>query len=181
MRRLEIHADLAYLCNYLGAQKGYENSSNVLKEKLLIEISYTGVQKDVERFGERITANPEDLISPDENGKTCELMVVSTDATGCPRISEEPIKENGRKSLTNPTECKMCTVVKIEKYNKNPQARNNPDNSYPKSDVSLTGACFGDNGFDEVRDYIRRMGLYIGQLRADKLVFIGMVRKVIGR
>lgn len=163
---------LGYLCTLFGVNDAYTPSAKLLSECLRITLSSSGVQKNTERIGSQLDSSPRAFVSSESESESCEMMVVSYDATGCPRIGNEPIKSLGRARLSNPTVCKMATVVKVEKYFTPPTSRNSSE-PMPKADKSYIGACFGDDNFDQVRDYIHELAWISGQSRAKELVVLG--------
>jgi hypothetical protein len=148
---------MTYLQSFFGAVEPWETAAELLKEALGFTISATAVQNNTEAVGDQLPEDPYRAIDGRKKQEDCDCMLVEIDGTMTPQILElEGIK--GRESLKQRTEYKECNVVVIEKY------------SGEKRTDRWIGAKYGPrNGFEE---YVRRAGLQMGQLEAQKVVFI---------
>jgi hypothetical protein len=162
---------LAYVISYLAGQIPYEKASQLLKNVVGISVGSTGIQKTAERMGSILKANAEDIIPHEEQTKPCELLIVSIDGTGSPRIGDEPCSEPGRASLSNPTITKMATVIQFEKFIDKPEPRESYADKPPKPDTVYNLATYSDNGIEEVHKLIRKGALLSGRNRAVTKVF----------
>lgn len=140
-----------------GACESFEHSEELLSSSMGFKVSATAIQRNTEATGGRIDDRPYRMIDEKKRHESCELMVVQIDGTMSPQIHEEP-GVRGRESLKQPTEYKECNLVIVEKH----KGKQRVDR--------WIGARYGPRkNFEE---HVRRTGLQMGQLEAEKIVFI---------
>ena len=93
-------------------------------------------------------------------------MIVEIDGTTSPQIKEQE-GITGRESLKEPTEYKECNVVVIKKLSQ--QQKNAAAPEYEEQDHWI-GAMYGKRILFE--QYVHEAGIRMGQLKAEKSVFI---------
>jgi hypothetical protein len=148
---------MAYLMSAFGGSAAFAPEAKKLSQAIGFPVSSTALQWNTERAGERIPENPIEVIEAKEESTPCDMMVVEIDGTMSPQIMEIPGKI-GRESLKNATEYKECNVVVIEKYQKGELSKR------------WHGALYGPRKLFD--GYVHRSALKMGQLKAEKVVFI---------
>jgi hypothetical protein len=148
---------MTYLQALFGACESFERSEELLSSSMGFAVSATAIQRNTEATGARIDDRPYRMIAEEKRHESCELMVVEMDGTMSPQIHEEK-GVTGRESLKQPTEYKECNLVIVEKH------------KGEKRIDQWIGACYGPRkNFEE---HVRRTGLQMGQLVAEKIVFL---------
>jgi hypothetical protein len=148
---------MTYLQALFGACESFERSEELLSSSMGFAVSATAIQRNTEATGARIDDRPYRMIAEEKRHESCELMVVEMDGTMSPQIHEEK-GVTGRESLKQPTEYKECNLVIVEKH------------KGEKRIDQWIGARYGPRkNFEE---HVRRTGLQMGQLVAEKIVFL---------
>ena len=148
---------MVYLMSAFGGSAAFAVEAKKMSEVIGFPVSSTALQWNTERTGERIPENPIEAIEEKEESTPCDMMVVEIDGTMSPQIMEIPGK-TGRESLKNGTEYKECNVVVIEKHKKGELSNR------------WYGALYGPRKLFDC--YVHRSALKMGQLKAEKVVFI---------
>jgi len=157
---------MTYLLSLFGSGQAYKASAKKLSAAIGIGVSATAVQRNTEAVGRQMECRPLRSIDSRRENTSCDLMVVEIDGTTSPQIREvEGI--SGRESLKQPTEYKECNVVVIEKFAKTTDSSGKP--RYQRQD-RWTGARYGKRVFFE--QYVHEAGIKMGQIQADRVVFI---------
>lgn len=148
---------MTYLQVLFGASEPFERSEGLISESLGFKVCATAIQRNTEMKGKRIEDDPYKVIPIEKQHESCEVMLVEIDGTTSPQIQEvEGI--TGREGLKQKTEWKECNIVVIEKYLRGERVDR------------WVGARYGPR--KEFEEYVRRAGLQMGQLLAEKVVFI---------
>ena len=157
---------MSYLLSLFGSGEAYEPSAKKLGGAVGYSISATAVQRNTEMIGKRLEDRPLRSIDGKRQNEGCDLMLVEIDGTTSPQIKEEE-GITGRESLKLPTEYKECNVVVIEKLTATGSAEKK--RQYKAQD-RWTGAMYGPRAdFDR---YVHEAGVRMGQLQAEKVLFI---------
>ncbi len=149
---------MSYLLCLYGVQLPYGQSAATLGEALGFPVSATAVQRNSEKTGAHIDHHPLRIIPSSKQSEHCGLMIVEVDGTMSPQIHQEQ-GIIGRESLKQQTEYKECNLIAIEKY----------DTDGKKID-HWTGAHYGSR--ESFEQYASQTGLKMGQLQAEKVVFL---------
>lgn len=148
---------LSYLQSLAGSEDAFGKAAGNLSEALGFKVSATAVQNNTEAVGQRIPEHPFQMISDQKMNETSDLMVVEIDGTMSPQIHEQEGVE-GRESLKQPTEYKECNLIVVKKYLGDQEIDH------------FVGGRYGPRS--EFEEYVRQVGLKMGQLKAQKMVFI---------
>ena len=148
---------MSYLQALFGACESFERSEELLSSSMGFAVSATAIQRNTEATGGRIDDRPYRMIAQNKRYESCELMVVQMDGTMSPQIHEEP-GVTGRESLKQPTEYKECNLVVVEKHEGGERVDR------------WIGARYGPR--KEFDEHVRRTGLQMGQMEAEKVVFV---------
>jgi len=148
---------MTYMQALFGACESFERSEELLSSAIGFSVSATAIQRNTEATGARIDDRPYRMIDENKRYESCELMVVQMDGTMSPQIHEES-GVTGRESLKQPTEYKECNLVIVEKHKGNQRVDR------------WIGARYGPR--KEFEEHVRRTGLQMGQMEAEKVVFV---------
>jgi hypothetical protein len=157
---------MSYLLSSLGSGDSYARAADQLSRCLGFSVSATAVQHNTEAVGRRLEFRPLKSIDAGRQNQYCDLMVVEVDGTTSPQIKEEE-GISGRESLKLPTEYKECNLVVIEKMRRDGHSDGSP--CYRRHD-RWTGARYGPRVLFD--GYVHEAGIAMGQLQAQKVVFI---------
>lgn len=148
---------MSFLLSFYGGSGAYAEAAKKLSLTLGFPVSATGVQKNTERTGKKLEADPFKIIPSAKQNEEADRMIVEIDGTMSPRITEQA-GLRGRESLKQPTEYKECNIISIQKFQGEEQIAN------------WVGAMYGKRSLFEL--YVHKTGICMGQLKAKEVVFI---------